>query len=89
MRPINNQALQRPVFFQFKKSQVFGPNQEFMCQPGTNPAKGLVIDIVVADIPPKYGMLLSRSWGTKLQGNLQRDMSYDTIPIFNKTMRLY
>ena len=30
------------------------------------PAKCLVMDIVVADVPPKYGMLLSRSWGAKL-----------------------
>ena len=30
------------------------------------PAKFLVMDIVVADVAPKYGMLLSRSWGAKL-----------------------
>jgi len=34
------------------------------------PAKTILMDVVVADIPPKYGMLLSRSWGTKLQGSL-------------------
>ena len=33
------------------------------------PAKNLVMDIVVANIPPKYGMLLSRSWGAKIHGN--------------------
>jgi hypothetical protein len=27
--------------------------------------KSMVMDIVVADIPPKYGMLLSRSWGPR------------------------
>ena len=43
------------------------------------PGKSMVMDIVVADIPPKYGMLLSRSWGAKLQGSLQLDMSYSTI----------
>ena len=52
------------------------------------PAKSLVMDIVVANIPPKYGMILSRSWGAKLLGNLQLDMSYATIPIFNQTRRL-
>ena len=36
-------------------------------------SKNLVMDIVVAEIPPKYGMLLSKSWGSKLQGNLQRE----------------
>jgi hypothetical protein len=40
------------------------------------------MDVVIADIPPKYGMLLSRSWGAKLGGSLQLDMSYATIPIF-------
>ena len=27
------------------------------------PTKCVVMDIVVTDVPPKYGMLLSRSWG--------------------------
>ena len=29
-------------------------------------AKSVIMDIVVANIPPKYGILLSRSWGAKL-----------------------
>ena len=47
------------------------------------------MDIVVADIPPKYGMLLSRSWGAKLQGSLQLDMSYATISVFGQLKKLY
>ena len=47
------------------------------------------MEIVLADIPPKYGTLLSRSWGAKLQGSLQMDMSYATILVFNQTRRLY
>jgi len=47
------------------------------------------MDIVVADIPSKYAMLLSRSWGTKLQGSLQLDMSYATISIFSQPKKLY
>jgi len=46
------------------------------------------MDVVVADIPPKYVMLLSRSWGTKLQGSLQLDMSYATIVVFGQPKRL-
>jgi hypothetical protein len=53
------------------------------------PAKSMVMDIVVANIPPKYGMLLSRSRGAKLQGTLQLDMSYATIPLFDQKRRLY
>ena len=34
------------------------------------PAKCLLMDIVVADVHPKYGMLLSRYWGDKLQGTM-------------------
>lgn len=53
------------------------------------PAKSLVMDIVVADIPHKYGMLLSRSWGSQLQGTLQMDTTYATIPVFSQPTRLY
>ena len=47
------------------------------------------MDIVVANIPPKYGMLLSKSWGAKLQGSLKLDMSYATISIFGHPKKLY
>jgi hypothetical protein len=54
------------------------------------PAKGILMDVVVVDIPPKYGMLLSRSWGAKLGGSLQLDMTYATIPVFGgQFTRLY
>ena len=51
--------------------------------------KSMIMDIVVADIPPKYGMLLSRSWGAKLQGSLQLDMSFDTIIVFGQPKKHY
>ena len=51
--------------------------------------KTILMDVVVADIPPKYGMLLSRSWGAKLQGSLQLNMSYATISVFGQPKRLY
>ena len=47
------------------------------------------MDVVVTDIPPKFGMLLSRSWAAKLKGALQMDMSYETIPVFGEQRRLY
>jgi len=47
------------------------------------------MDIVVDDVPPKYGMLLSRSSGAKLQGSLQLDMSYATIFVFGQPKKLY
>jgi len=47
------------------------------------------MDIVVAGSPPKYGILLSHSWGEKLQGSLQLDMSYATIFVFGQQRKLY
>jgi hypothetical protein len=52
-------------------------------------AKNMVMDVVVTDIPPKFGMLLSRSLAAKLKGTLQMDMSYATIPVFGRDIRLY
>jgi hypothetical protein len=53
------------------------------------PTTNMVMDVVVSDIPPKFGMLLSRSWVAKLKGTLQMDMSYATIPIFGQDRRSY
>jgi ribonuclease HI len=54
------------------------------------PMKSVVMDIVVADVPPKFGMLLSRSWIKKLGGTLQMDLTYATIPVFGgEHRRLY
>jgi hypothetical protein len=44
--------------------------------------KIILMDIVVIDVPPKFGMLSSRSWIKILGGTLQMDLSYTTIPIF-------
>ena len=46
--------------------------------------------IVVADIPPKFGLLLSHSWSKRLGGTLQMDLKYATIPMFGgETKMLY
>ena len=48
------------------------------------------MDIVVADIPRKFGLLLSRSWSKRLGGTLQMDLTYDIIPMFGgETKSLY
>jgi hypothetical protein len=52
--------------------------------------KSILMDVVIVDVPAKYGMLLSRSWGAKLGGSVQLDMAYATIPIFGgQFMHLY
>ena len=48
------------------------------------PAKSIIMYVVVADIPPKFDMLLSRSWDSKLKGTLQMDMSLSTIALFGE-----
>ena len=53
------------------------------------PSKTIVMDVVVADIRLKFGVLFSRSWTSKLKGSLQMDMSYATIPMVGGNKRLY
>jgi hypothetical protein len=53
------------------------------------PATNMVMYVVVVNIPPKFGMLLSRSWVAKMKGTLQMDMAYATIHIFGQDRRLY
>ena len=52
------------------------------------PTKTIVMDVIVVDIPPKFGVLLSRSWTSNLKGSLQMDMSYATILVQDGSRRL-
>ena len=54
------------------------------------PMKSVIMDVVVADITPNFGMLLSRSWAKKVGGTLQMDLTYANIPVFGgENWRLY
>ena len=77
--------------FSFDSSQVkcLGLIKDLCVSLVQYPNRTILMDVVVPDIPPKYGMLLSRSWGDKLQGSLQLDMSYATISVFGQPKRLY
>jgi hypothetical protein len=46
------------------------------------PMKSVVMDIVVVDVPPKFGMLFSRYWIKRLGGTLNMDLSYAIIHVF-------
>jgi len=46
------------------------------------PMKNVLMDVVVIDIPPRFYMLLSKSWVAKLKGTLQLDFSYAKILVF-------
>jgi hypothetical protein len=75
--------------FDSRKVKCLGLIKDLVVSLAQIPTKNMVMDIVIADIPPKFGMLLSRSWAAKLKGTLQMDMTYATIPVFGHDRRLY
>jgi len=88
-----NLDITRPYkdLFSFDSSQVkcLGLIKDLCVSLVQYPTNTILMEIVVANIPPKYGILLCRSWGTKLQGYLKLDMSYATISIFGHPKKLY
>ena len=68
--------------FDSRKVQCLGVIKYLVVTLFQLPMKSVVMDIVVADVPPKFGMLLSRSWIKILGGTLQMDLTYATIPVF-------
>jgi hypothetical protein len=76
--------------FDSRKVQCLGVIKDLVVTLFQMPMKSVVMDIVVADVPPKFGMLLSRSWIKRLGGTLQMDLTYDTILVFGgEHKRLY
>jgi ribonuclease HI len=76
--------------FDSRRVQCLGVIKDLVVSLFQLPMKSVVMDIVVADVPPKFGMLLSRSWIRKLGGTLQMDLTYATIPVFGgEHRRLY
>ena len=76
--------------FDSKKVKCLGVMKDVVVTLSQLPMKSVVLYVIVADIPPKFGMLLSRSWVKKVGGTLQMDLSYATIPIFGgEQRRLY
>ena len=49
--------------FDSKRVKCMGMIKDLVVNLAQIPAKSMVMDIVVADIPARFGMLLSRSWG--------------------------
>jgi len=56
--------------FNSRKVKCLGLIKDLVMSLSQIPSKNLVMDVVVTDIPPKFGMLLSRSWAVKLKGTL-------------------
>jgi hypothetical protein len=68
--------------FDSRKVKCLGVIKDLVVTLFQLPMKSVVMDIMVVDVPPKFGMLLSRSWIKRLGGTLQMDLSYATIPVF-------
>ena len=76
--------------FESRKIKCLGLIKDLVVNLTQLPSKSIMMDIVVADVPPKFGLLLSRSWSKRLGGTLQMDLTYATIPMFGgETKRLY
>jgi hypothetical protein len=69
-------------YFDSRRVQCLGVIKDLVVSLFQLPMKSMVMDIVVVDVPPKFGMMLSRSWIKRLGGTLQMDLTYATIPVF-------
>jgi hypothetical protein len=56
--------------FDSRRVQCLGVIKDLVVSLFQLPMKSMVMDIVVANVPPKFGMLLSRSWIKRLEGTL-------------------
>ncbi|KAH9324296.1 hypothetical protein KI387_004474, partial [Taxus chinensis] len=54
----------------------------------TFPEKKVLATILVADIPPSYGMLLSRNFCKDVGGEIQMDWSHALIPVNGQMKKL-
>jgi len=76
--------------FKSKRAQYLGIIKDLVVRVVQILRKFVMMDVVIADVPPTYGMMLSRHWGTSVGGSIHFDLSYATIPISGgDTCRLY
>src|ERR1700677_506116 len=73
--------------FDSRRVQCLGVIKDLVVTLFQLPMKSVVMDIVVADDPPKFGMLLSRSWIKRLGGTLQMDLTSAAIPVLKADHR--
>jgi hypothetical protein len=76
--------------FDSKKVKCMGLIKDMVVSLAQLPMKSVLMDIVMANTPPKCFMLLSRTWAKKVGGSLQMDLTYATVPLFGgEHRRLY
>ena len=52
------------------------------------PDEELTMSVLVVDIPPHYGMLLSRKWSATMGGSMQCNFSYATFQVREKAIKV-
>ena len=52
------------------------------------PEVELTMSVLVVDIPPHYGMFVSRKWSAAMGGSLQCDLTYATFHIGDKAIKV-
>jgi ribonuclease HI len=77
-------------YFNSRKVKCLGVIKDLVISLFQLPMKNVVMDIIVANVPPKFRIILSRSWIRKLGRNLHMDLSHTTIHVFRgEQRRLY
>ena len=64
--------------FDSKSVQWLGMINYLMVRIIQIPKKYVMMDVVIPDVPPSYGVLLSRHSGTSVGGSIQFDISHMT-----------
>jgi hypothetical protein len=76
--------------FDSRKVKFLGVIKDLVVSLFQLPMKSVIMDIVVAGVPPKFRMLMSISSIKRLGGTFHMDLAYDTILMFGgKNKRLY
>jgi hypothetical protein len=76
--------------FDSRKFKCLGLIKDLVINLAQLPMRSMVMDVVVVDIPTKFGLLLSRSWSKRIGDTLQMDLSYATVSVFGgEIKRLY
>jgi hypothetical protein len=68
--------------FDFRKVKCLGLIKYLSISLSQLPMRSMVMNIVVDDVTPKFGILLSRAWIKRLGGTLKNDLSYATVRVF-------
>lgn len=67
---------------------VIGSINAFPFKLAAYPKVEMTMLFLVVDIPPHYGILLSKKWSVTMGGNLQCDLSYATFHIGDKAIKM-